>query len=1149
VQLVGDRFAISGAAGGERWPGSRDRGCAGCIDLASGSRLQLLVMPAGSVFEQQRWAARCGRLALLRHPALAVLVDYGALGSRTCFEAWRVAGRWRGPAADAVDAAGRVSQLLMRCGLTRGDAGAASVWEDGRWPVVIPHEASGFETEDACSDATGELAGGAPLAIEIIARRSVAAICEVFAVPTRCPRALALWGSAESGLDTALLDIARAARVNGYVPVAAGLDARLATLAAGRTRLLIARSDVTDGWMMLLESLMQSARPHVLLFCGGQAIPGIETLGIEPCSLASLIAAVRPAAQTPTTRRRVATAAQRSHGLPGRFARLLWRLPGVDRARGGLSRAAEGAPAYGPAAVEADASPPAAPPLWSPAGENATWRQRMDAAMALLTAGRHIPGDRALREAIAALARRRDWDAAVRGSLALAASLLARGRTRAAVSALDDAQWWAGECRRADLLIDIAVMNGVAAIDDLRLDAGEAILSGARDAAAGLDNAARVQIAALALARCLFWRGRYDEAKALVSGPAFEVASPEVRVRQTILRARIGVGLHDFGAATAKAADAQRMSRQLADPRLTIAASTARAFVHLALGDYHAAQDEAVTAIRAARAARDSLAGVRARLVASEAALRRSNRQEANALLAPVRRLVRGGLPPLLRQRCTLQLERLTSTSSVSAGQDAADLVKASGLSALRLYCEPPAGFEAMAGSVADVVDILHCCQSAEDDRAVLATLCTRLRERLLAAGVAWFVDDRGAAVPVVSEGTRIDAAIAARAIALQATIPPHRLDERFEGAAAVRYAGKTVGALVARWTLGSRVDAAAAGILLSTTAAAAGPAVAAVVAGRRAPPAAPWELVGGSAAAEDVRRAIERAAAAPYPVLVEGESGSGKELVARALHRRGPRRERPFCAVNCAALPDDLVESELFGHARGAFTGALAERPGVFEEAHGGTLFLDEIGELSLRAQAKVLRTIQEGEVRRVGENVPRRVEVRVVAATNRDLRQEVSNGRFRLDLLYRLDVLRIAIPPLRDRRDDIPVLAEQFWREATGRIASRATLAAATVAALARYDWPGNVRELQNVLAALAVRAPKRGVVAPAALPPQFDTARPDASYRLAEARRTFERRFIRAALARSGGHRARAAEELGVTRQGLTKLMARLGIDGQA
>ena len=175
------------------------------------------------------------------------------------------------------------------------------------------------------------------------------------------------------------------------------------------------------------------------------------------------------------------------------------------------------------------------------------------------------------------------------------------------------------------------------------------------------------------------------------------------------------------------------------------------------------------------------------------------------------------------------------------------------------------------------------------------------------------------------------------------------------------------------------------------------------------------------------VRQAMERAAAAPFAVLIEGESGSGKELVARALHRRGPRRDRPFCTLNCAALPDDLVEAELFGHARGAFTGAVADRAGVFEEAHTGTLLLDEIGELSLRAQAKVLRTIQEGELRRVGENVSRRIDVRLVSATNRDLRQEVAAGRFRLDLLYRLDVIRISLPPLRDRREDVALLAER--------------------------------------------------------------------------------------------------------------------------
>src|SRR4029077_10175595 len=168
---------------------------------------------------------------------------------------------------------------------------------------------------------------------------------------------------------------------------------------------------------------------------------------------------------------------------------------------------------------------------------------------------------------------------------------------------------------------------------------------------------------------------------------------------------------------------------------------------------------------------------------------------------------------------------------------------------------------------------------------------------------------------------------------------------------------------------------------------------------------------------------------------------------------------------------------------------------------------------------------------------------DVRIVAATNRDLRREVAAGRFRLDLLYRLDGIRILLPPLRARRDDIPLLAEHFWRDATSRISSRATLSLATLAQLARYDWPGNVRELQNVLAALAVRTPRRGVVQPSALPPNFDGVQLEQASRLDRARRTFDTQFIRAALARTGGHRARAAQELGVTRQGLTKLMNRL------
>jgi len=360
-----------------------------------------------------------------------------------------------------------------------------------------------------------------------------------------------------------------------------------------------------------------------------------------------------------------------------------------------------------------------------------------------------------------------------------------------------------------------------------------------------------------------------------------------------------------------------------------------------------------------------------------------------------------------------------------------------------------------------------------------------------------------------------------------------------------VTYGAETLGAVCARWTIGSTYDNSRAGSVLTMSAAVAAPMLAAVVARDARGNEVAGELIGVTPGMVALRQSVARAAAAPFGVLIDGESGSGKELVARAIHRGSGRRHKPFCALNCAALPDDLVEAELFGHARGAFTGAVGDRPGVFEEAHGGTLFLDEIGELTPRAQAKVLRVIQDGELRRVGENVTRRIDVRIVSATNRALRAEVDAGRFRLDLLYRLDVVHITVPPLRDRREDVALLAEHFWRDATERVGSRATLGASTLAALARYDWPGNVRELQNVLAALAVRSPKRGVVPPSALPPQFGERGPAERWSLDEARRTFEVSFVRAALVRTGGHRGRAAAELGVTRQGLAKLMTRLGI----
>jgi two-component system response regulator HydG len=296
----------------------------------------------------------------------------------------------------------------------------------------------------------------------------------------------------------------------------------------------------------------------------------------------------------------------------------------------------------------------------------------------------------------------------------------------------------------------------------------------------------------------------------------------------------------------------------------------------------------------------------------------------------------------------------------------------------------------------------------------------------------------------------------------------------------------------------------------------------------------------------EQVRHAVLKAAASPFPVLIEGESGSGKELVARAIHAASVRRARKFCALNCAAITDDLVEAELFGHTRGAFTGAVAERVGLFEEAQGGTLFLDEVAELSARVQAKLLRTLQDGEVRRLGESTTRQVDARIVAATNRPLGSEATAGRFRHDLRYRLDVLRITIPPLRERLDDLPALVRYLWAALAERTQSRAVLSAAALSQLGGYDWPGNVRELQNVLASIMVSGPQRGVIGAHGLPAHISRTTAIARRAtLAEARRAFEEGYVRAALARAGGRPVIAARELGLSRQGLSKLTARLGL----
>jgi len=309
-----------------------------------------------------------------------------------------------------------------------------------------------------------------------------------------------------------------------------------------------------------------------------------------------------------------------------------------------------------------------------------------------------------------------------------------------------------------------------------------------------------------------------------------------------------------------------------------------------------------------------------------------------------------------------------------------------------------------------------------------------------------------------------------------------------------------------------------------------------------------PQEIVGDSAAMHGVLELVARVAGSRSTVLIEGETGTGKELVARAIHAGGPRRDHLFVAVNCAALSEGLLESELFGHRRGAFTGATEDRKGLFEVASGGTLFLDEISETSAGLQAKLLRVLQEGEVRPVGENRARMVDTRVIVATNRSLEDELKAGRFRDDLYYRLRVFPIRLPPLRERREDIPALA----RHLLGRLARQVKKPVAepteeTLALLARYPFPGNVRELANELERAVLLAEAGAPITDDLLSERLQEAAGDgaAPSLLQHRANAFEREQIEAALARASGVKTHAAEELGITYRGLLKKMKRLGM----
>jgi DNA-binding NtrC family response regulator len=679
---------------------------------------------------------------------------------------------------------------------------------------------------------------------------------------------------------------------------------------------------------------------------------------------------------------------------------------------------------------------------------------------------------------------------------------------------LDEAQACAGDVVRlgelagdADVAAEAYLLTALARIDLLQLTEGEAL---ARAVLVG--GGPHLVCARAVLARCLVEQQRSRELQLLPLDE--EPAVADLRWRALVCES-VTMALVSLG----RTAEAGRWLRRATDAWPAAADATVHAILataHLRLvlttGDERLVDEAFRHALSAARGARAPMRVLQARVLRC-LGLHGEPGTATDRDCCGLRRLLRCGTPLLRR-------DVARRTQEVRAGM-------AGG-------CRPDTPL---------VATLLELAQY-DDDRAAVEAIAGRTREVLQAVRLDVVSRDAGPVSTLVGLGGRTPTGLGARVLdagfAIDVDGPP-------ECGVPIRLGTRLIGALVARWALPGDPPPDRRSVLECA---------AVVMAGRldshlqqqRTEAAASTEvseLLGVSAAIMELRRAVVRAARAPFAVLIEGESGVGKELVARALHQLSARRQRPFCDVNCAALPDDLLEAELFGHAKGAFTGAVAERPGLFEAASGGTLFLDEVAELSARAQAKLLRAVQQQEVRRVGESFARSVDVRVVAAANRSLRDEVTAGRFRADLLYRLDVIHLRIPPLRERPDDIAVLAQQFWRVAAGRVGSSATLAPATLASLTRYTWPGNVRELQNALAALAVVAPARGQVRPSLLPPVVGAASGVTGARLAEARDQFERRYIEVALARAAGNRTHAARALGLSRQGLLKSMTRLGL----
>jgi DNA-binding NtrC family response regulator/tetratricopeptide (TPR) repeat protein len=899
-----------------------------------------------------------------------------------------------------------------------------------------------------------------------------------------------LSGAVGCGLRTARVLLARAARLCGFVVV----DSRFPFVLPHLRERHCCVFDWLPGGHVLPTLLAHAATAgtarHLWLRFSREPVRGTCAIPLDPLSPVEMTTMLYRDPEHGPEESDVRAAIRQSQGLPGSFIQRL----ATEHPAPTVLMVHEASPRY---AVSASSLRPDVDPHSDRRADAGVRRlmRVLRAAEHVAGRGRHSRALRLLRRCVDALVARGATARAAEGSIVLGDLLLRRGEPDAALRAYERAR----DLQAADFEPRLLLSIGRAhALNGSKADA-EAVFRavlGHEDDALRREGAAR-------LADVLVRAESDDRAEELLR----EHGAERTPLGALVL-ARIHLRAGNLGSAAACARDA--LTPGLA-PDVACEAHLVLARIQLAMGERSGATEEARQGMRAARTARD----------------------RALQWLAWAVRVAADPVSP----RNTARRQRLVATASSLPAACAGDL---RAILASADHGRPVARIDA------DVLEtLLGLTEAAPDDEsAVLAVVCD-VHERLGATSTAaWTAEE---ARQVAAHGRAWPGAALVRLVVNSGAcaFTPGVITEAAEP---VRAGGRTIGCIGARWTAGKAPAEARARAVLRVAAAAVAPAIAALNAPRPTVVLrtdSPDALLGAGPAAERLRALIARAAGAPFPVLIEGESGSGKELVARAIHARSGRRGRRFCALNCAAITDDLLEAELFGHARGAFTGAASERAGLFEDADQGTLFLDEAAELSARAQAKLLRVLQEGEVRRVGENLPRRVDVRIVAATNRPLEREVEGGRFRQDLRFRLDVIRIVVPPLRERADEIPALAERIWRDAAARVGTRATLAPDLVHGLARYSWPGNVRELQNVLAALAVHAPPRGRVPSSLLPPRIAETAGRSPVGFDEARVEFERRFVQAALARAAGRKGIAAAQLGVSRQGLDKMLKRLGI----